>query len=107
MPSLKKKLAAYLVSVSLVIFSVFPSVTFAKAVEERPTATHMVGDAITRPFMLVGTVIGSVLFVGTLPISLLGGNVGEAGTTLVVEPFKMTFLRCLGCTTRNTVSSGS
>ena len=101
MPSLKKKLAAYLVSLSLVVFSIVPSISYATSVEERPTATNMVSDAVTRPFMLVGTVLGTVLYVGTLPISLLGGNAGEAGKKLVVEPFKMTFLRCLGCTTRN------
>ncbi|MBV1869421.1 MAG: hypothetical protein KUG76_00825 [Gammaproteobacteria bacterium] len=101
MLGLKKKFAAYLISASLVVFSVFPVTTFASPTEERPTASHMVGDAITRPFVLVGAAIGTVLFVATLPISVLGGNVKEAGQELVVTPFKMTFFRCLGCTTRN------
>ena len=64
-----------------------------------PTGFAMIGDAlVARPLMLVGAVAGTGLFIVTLPFSLLGQNVGEAGTTLVVEPLEGTFLRCLGCT---------
>lgn len=97
----KKKLAAYCLTTSLAMTALLPATTYAGRVDERPTAAHMVGDTLARPFMLVGTVAGTVIFIGTLPFSLLGGNVGEAGEKLVVEPFKMTFFRCLGCSTRN------
>lgn len=101
MISTKKKLAAYCLTASLATASLLPATSYAGRVDERPTAVHMVGDTLARPFMLVGTVAGTIIFIGTLPFSLLGGNVGEAGKKLVVEPFKMTFFRCLGCTTRN------
>jgi hypothetical protein len=65
--------------------------------DEEPTAGTMLADTVlVRPLMLVGTVVGVVAFVITLPFSALGGNVGDAGQTLVVSPAKYTFIRPLG-----------
>jgi len=65
----------------------------------RPTVWAMGIDAgLVRPVGLAATVIGVGLFVATLPFSALGGNVGESAERLVVDPARMTFLRCLGCT---------
>ncbi|GAC1373379.1 MAG: hypothetical protein NVS3B3_08800 [Aquirhabdus sp.] len=65
----------------------------------RPTVWAMGLDAgLVRPVGLAATIIGAGLFVVTLPFSALGGNVGESAERLVVDPAKMTFLRCLGCT---------
>jgi len=62
-----------------------------------PSAAAMGVDmALVRPFSLVATVLGTGLFVVSLPFSLLGMNVGEAGERLVVEPGKYTFVRPLG-----------
>ena len=101
MASSKQHIISCFFSAVLVCFTLFPSTSFALSADERPTAINMVGDAVVRPLMLVATVAGTALFAVTLPFSLLGGNAGEAGKVLVVEPFKITFLRCLGCTTRN------
>ena len=66
---------------------------------DAPPAYAMIGDLlIARPLLIAGTVIGTGVFIVTLPFSLLGGNVGEAGQALVVEPAKAAFVRCLGCT---------
>jgi hypothetical protein len=51
---------------------------------------------LIRPGMVVVTAVGVVAFVVTLPFSILGGNVGEAGEKLVVEPAEYTFVRPLG-----------
>lgn len=68
------------------------------AAQPRPSAEAMVYDGLfTRPLSLVGTVLGTGLFIATLPFSAIGGNVGEAGEALVVEPARSTFGRCLGC----------
>ncbi len=68
-------------------------------VVEKPGALSMAGDAvIVRPVMAGVTAIGSLLFVISLPFTLMGGNVGEAAETLVAGPAKTTFVRCLGCT---------
>ncbi len=66
--------------------------------EREPGATGMIIDGlVVRPISLVATVVGAVAFVITLPFSVLGGNVDEAGEKLVVRPAAYTFFRCLGC----------
>ncbi len=67
---------------------------------EYPAAFSMVGDLlIARPLLIAATAIGAGVFVVTLPFSAAGGNIGEAGKALVVEPGAAAFVRCLGCTT--------
>lgn len=67
---------------------------------EAPKAFSMVGDLlIARPLLIAATAIGAGVFVVTLPFSAAGGNIGEAGKSLVVEPGMAAFVRCLGCTT--------
>lgn len=58
--------------------------------------TMLADTVLVRPFMLVSTVVGAAAFIVTLPFSALGGNVGEAGNTLVMEPARYTFVRPLG-----------
>ncbi|CAM4041268.1 multidrug transporter [Ectopseudomonas alcaliphila] len=66
---------------------------------EAPKGYAMVGDlVIARPLLIGATVIGAAAFVVSLPFTALGGNVGEAAQSLVVEPGKEAFVRCLGCT---------
>lgn len=65
-----------------------------------PKAYSMIGDLlIARPLLIGATAIGAVAFVVSLPFTAAGGNIGEAGHALVVEPGKEAFVRCLGCTT--------
>ena len=69
--------------------------------EDEPGGVAMVGDAlIARPIGAAMTAIGVVTFVASLPLSAIGGNVGQAADKLVVSPARETFVRCLGC--RNT-----
>jgi len=66
--------------------------------EYQPTAEQMIIDGlIYRPLSLAGTAVGLGIFIVTLPFSILGGNVDQAGQTLVVEPARATFGNCLGC----------
>jgi hypothetical protein len=51
---------------------------------------------LMRVPMTAVTIIGAAVFVVTLPFSALGGNVGEAGTKLVKEPFQYAWMRPLG-----------
>jgi hypothetical protein len=65
-----------------------------------PKAFSMVGDLlIARPLLIGATAIGAIAFVVSLPFTALGGNIGEAGKALVLEPGEAAFVRCLGCTT--------
>jgi len=57
----------------------------------------MIADAlVARPVGLVAMVVGSAVYVVSLPFSLLGGNEKQARQKLVVEPTEFTFKRPLG-----------
>ena len=77
-----------------------PMDALAGKVEENPSGMRMMADLfIARPVGIVLLSLGSVVYIATLPFSLLGGNAKEAGSRLVVEPAKEAFVRCLGCST--------
>ncbi len=87
-------------ALSLAIVLSVPQLAAASSnvVEEKPSAIAMTGDLIlVRPVMFGLTVLGTAVWLVSLPFSLLGGNAGEAGQTLVLGPAETTFVRCLGC----------
>ncbi len=99
MRAIANKISRLLTATTLSVALVAPQISMAQEVIEEPSALAMTGDAlIARPLGAAFTVIGAAVFLVTLPFSALGGNVGEAGKVLVVEPAKATFVRCLGCT---------
>jgi hypothetical protein len=51
---------------------------------------------IVRPITLVGTVLGTALFIVSLPFSIPSGSVTMTARKLIAEPFKYTFTRPLG-----------
>ncbi len=64
---------------------------------ESGSAEAMVADVlVARPIGLVTAVIGSTIYVVSLPFSLLGGNEKQAREKLVKEPTAFTFKRPLG-----------
>ena len=98
-----RKLLTYILAFTLafsnIIFSsnVYAYQGWDNIANEEPTGGTMAADAfMVRPFMLVSSIVGTAAFVVTLPFSLLGGNVGEAGKTLFVEPWAYTLVRPLG-----------
>lgn len=92
--SVTRTLLVTLMSAILLI----PSANAAPSQKARPSGGAMVADAlIGRPFLFAATVLGTGLYVVSLPFSLAGGNAMQAGKVLVVEPAKNTFVRCLGC----------
>jgi len=102
MKAFKKQWVAAAMAMVFTVMNVLPMSAVAETVPERPTGLAMAGDvALARPLLFVGTVIGTALFVVSSPFSLLGGNIAEAGKTLVVTPAKATFVRCLGCTMKH------
>jgi hypothetical protein len=65
-----------------------------------PGAAEMVADlAVARPIGAAMTVVGTAVFLVSLPFTAAGGNIGEARENLVDGPAAATFLRCLGCRT--------
>jgi len=62
-----------------------------------PSAAAMGVDMVlVRPLSLVSTAVGTGVFLVSLPFSLLGMNVSDAGKRLVGEPAEYTFVRPLG-----------
>ncbi|HEX6591838.1 MAG TPA: hypothetical protein VF050_07555 [Moraxellaceae bacterium] len=101
MVSVSRRLIALFMSLMMLAASVPASAEqlLDDQINERPSGMAMLGDAVVaRPMGLVLTVGGLGVFLVTLPFSALGGNVGEAAKTLVANPAKATFTRCLGCT---------
>lgn len=79
-----------------------PGLAAASTVPERPGGIAMTADVLlARPLLLVSSVVGTGIFLVSLPFSALGGNVGEAADALVVTPVKATFVRCLGCSIKH------
>jgi hypothetical protein len=90
-----------LASIGLVVLSCLAVATPALAADDpdtRPRYLKKTGDAlVARPIGLAMTVLGSAVFVVSLPFTALAGGVGESADTLVIGPAKETFYRCLGC----------
>lgn len=94
-----RNISRTLVATVAVCLLAFSSVGHARSIDESPSALAMAGDAVfVRPVLLATTIVGSAVYLVSLPFSLLGGNAEEAGDVLVVGPAKATFVRCLGCT---------
>lgn len=103
MRAVKKKIQVGLLASVMAFGASLPAVSHAQKVDERPGAASMVADAVlARPVMAVATAAGAVIYLASLPVSMLGGNAQESGQKLVVYPFRATFLRCLGCTSKHT-----
>jgi ABC-type Fe3+ transport system permease subunit len=61
------------------------------------SAEKMIFDFILlRPLGIVGTVLGTAMFIVSLPFSAAGGNSKEAYQKMMVEPASYTFKRPLG-----------
>ena len=64
---------------------------------EEPTGEGMVADFVfLRPIGIAATVLGTVLFVASLPFTLPTKSVNQAAKKLVVAPARYTFVRPLG-----------
>jgi hypothetical protein len=62
-----------------------------------PSAAAMTVDLlVARPLGLAATVLGTVVFIASLPFQALAGNIADPANKLVAEPAKFTFVRPLG-----------
>jgi len=70
------------------------AVTTTRASED---ALMVTGDVIiARPACLVATLVGTVIFVVSLPIAVTSGSVHDTANALVKQPAAATFTRPLG-----------
>jgi hypothetical protein len=58
--------------------------------------TMLVDAAVARPLGLGATVVGTAIWIVTLPFSALGGNIDDAASELIIKPARFTFIRPLG-----------
>jgi hypothetical protein len=66
-------------------------------VNNAPTAEAMTFDLfVMRPLGLVGTVLGTAVFIVSLPVDLITWNFADPATRLVRDPARYTFVRALG-----------
>ncbi len=101
MESIQRRLVALLMSLMIGVASLPAAAEeiLDDQINNRPSPMAILGDVlVARPILLGVTVVGTALFVVSLPFSALGGNVKEVAQTMVVGPAKSTFTRCLGCT---------
>lgn len=98
MDPLRRRISVYLVALALSLPGfMLPEAAAAQRTSQGPSELEMAVDGLViRPIGLVATVVGGVVFVATLPFSMLGGNAGDAKDALVVEPARFTFKRPLG-----------
>ena len=65
--------------------------------EEEPTGGMMMWDALVmRPVGIIGTALGSVVWLVSYPFAALGGNADQSTQKLVMDPYEWTFQRPLG-----------
>ena len=64
--------------------------------EDVSAETIIVDGLLLRPAGIVATVLGTAVFVVTLPFSIPTKSVDKAAQKLVVDPTKYTFVRPLG-----------
>ena len=88
------------IAVTIIALLMVPSYAMAAEYENRTkifSSGEMIADGVlVRPLGIVSLVAGFGLFIISSPFSGLGGNIGDAWETLVVEPAKFTFARPLG-----------
>lgn len=87
--SVKKLPVTAFIAVIIVMFSV-PA--FAEDLAFEATADIL----IVRPVSLAATVVGTAVFIVSLPFSIPSQSVGATAKTLVAEPFNFTFTRPIG-----------
>jgi hypothetical protein len=98
MHKIAKQTMVFLLIATLVLVPFGTSVLAREgSLDERKTAGAMTADLVfVRPLGIVATVLGSVVFVVSLPFSALGNNTKEASQKLVKDPAQFTFKRPLG-----------
>ena len=100
--AMKKRLMTFAMTMTLGLFVLSSSTSVARdfyddRYGDEPSSGEMFVDAIAvRPLTLVGSAVGLVGWVVTLPFTLFSGNAGDAGQAWVLDPLAYTFVRPLG-----------
>lgn len=94
---MKQNTALAAVTLALALLTAPAQAADEPVIDNAPSAEAMTFDLfIMRPLSLVGTVVGTAVYIVALPFNVLTLNLAEPGRRLVVEPAKYTFTRDLG-----------
>lgn len=98
MAGVKKSVLACALGALLIAHQPVLAASASQVDDAEPNAGEMTADLlVARPLGAAAFVAGTAVFLVSLPFTMLGGNVAEAGDALVAGPAKATFNRCLGC----------
>lgn len=75
---------------------IFCVATISPAFSAASASDIIVDFTVVRTTSFITMIAGTGVFIVTLPFTLIGGNVGVAGTKLVGNPARATFGRPLG-----------
>lgn len=91
---IKRSIAVWIGMIFLASLSVTP---LAAAEPREPSPDEVAADLLfVRPVALSSIIVGSAIYIITLPFTIPTGNFSLAGRKLVVEPVKYTFSKPLG-----------
>lgn len=94
---INRSLSLMLLVVFLLMNMTYPALAKPKIQYPDPSAYEITVDfVVVRPTNLAATIVGTGVFIVTLPFTIIGKNAGHAGRVLVVNPAKYTFARPLG-----------
>jgi hypothetical protein len=93
--TMKTKLRTSLLCVLAFLMSV-PPPAFASSDWDQDALSAVVDVTVARPFTFALTILGSVVFVVSLPVAIPSRSVKNTARTLMVGPAKDTFYRPIG-----------
>ena len=96
MPQIGARMKTKLLTVICVLAVGLGSTSPALASDDSGSLELAADVVVVRPACFLATVIGSALFVVSLPVAATSRSVKKAARTLVVRPAKATFTRPLG-----------
>lgn len=87
-----KRIRVFLLT-TILLASTIPS---ARAFDDNTFEAAAADLIVVRPLSFVATVLGSALFVVSLPVAAISESTTETAEALVLTPARMTFKRPLG-----------
>jgi hypothetical protein len=91
-----KKTILLLLAISLVIVSSYSTGWAGDKFRKDDPVKHgwsALDLVLARPLGVAAGIVGTAIFVATLPFTLPSGGVNEAANMLVVQPFQFSFVR--------------
>lgn len=85
-----------LTTILCVLALLLSTVTPSYASDDTDPVSVVVDVVVARPVSFTLTIVGSVLFVVSLPVALTSGTTDRTAHTLVVTPARDTFVRPVG-----------